>query len=142
MFADNLVALRKLHNLSQEELAERIHVARQTLSKYETGESLPDIDKCQLLAKVFDVSIDELVNHEAEDDLGFGVPPRGKHVFGLVRVGEKGQIVIPAKARKISDIQPGDNLIILGDESQGLALLKEKGLLDLLNAGRHKNTDL
>lgn len=136
MFADNLVALRKLHNLSQEELAERIHVARQTLSKYETGESLPDIDKCQLLAKVFDVSIDELVNHEAEDDLGFGVPPRGKHVFGLVRVGEKGQIVIPAKARKIFDIQPGDNLIVLGDESQGLALLKEKGLLDLLNRAK------
>ena len=136
MFADNLVALRKLHNLSQEELAERIHVARQTLSKYETGESLPDIDKCQLLAKVFDVSIDELVNHEAEDDLGFGVPPRGKHVFGLVRVGEKGQIVIPAKARKIFDIQPGDNLIVLGDEGQGLALLKEKGLLDLLNRAK------
>ena len=142
MFADNLVALRKLHNLSQEELAERIHVSRQTLSKYETGESLPDIEKCQLLAKVFDVSMDELVNHEAEDDLGFGVPPRGKHVFGLVKVGEKGQIVIPAKARKIFDIQPGDNLIVLGDEGQGLALLKEKGLLDLLNAGRHKNTDL
>lgn len=136
MFADNLVALRKLHNLSQEELAERIHVSRQTLSKYETGESLPDIEKCQLLAKVFDVSMDELVNHEAEDDLGFGVPPRGKHVFGLVKVGEKGQIVIPAKARKIFDIQPGDNLIVLGDEGQGLALLKEKGLLDLLNRAK------
>ena len=133
MFADNLAALRKLHNLSQEELAERIHVSRQTLSKYETGESLPDIEKCQLLAKVFDVSMDELVNYEAEDDLGFGVPPRGKHVFGLVKVGEKGQIVIPAKARKIFDIQPGDNLILLGDEGQGLALFKEKGLLDLLN---------
>ena len=136
MFADNLVALRKLHNMSQEELAERIHVSRQTLSKYETGESLPDIEKCQLLAKVFDVSMDELVNHEAEDDLGFGVPPRGKHVFGLVKVGEKGQIVIPAKARKIFDIQPGDNLIVLGDEGQGLALLKEKGLLDLLNRAK------
>lgn len=138
MFADNLVALRKLHNLSQEELAERIHVSRQTLSKYETGESLPDIEKCQLLAKVFDVSMDELVNHEAEDDLGFGVPPRGKHVFGLVKVGEKGQIVIPAKARKIFDIQPGDNLIVLGDKGQGLALLKEKGLLDLLNRAKIK----
>lgn len=138
MFADNLAALRKLHNLSQEELAERIHVSRQTLSKYETGESLPDIEKCQLLAKVFDVSMDELVNYEAEDDLGFGVPPRGKHVFGLVKVGEKGQIVIPAKARKIFDIQPGDNLIVLGDEGQGLALLKEKGLLDLLNRAKNQ----
>lgn len=135
MFADNLISLRKLHNLSQEELAEKINVSRQTLSKYETGESLPDIEKCKALAEVFDVSIDDLINYEAAsvDDLGFGVPPKGKHVFGLVKVGDKGQIVIPAKARKIFDIQPGDNLIVLGDEGQGLALIKEKGLLDLLN---------
>ena len=135
MFADNLISLRKLHNLSQEELAEKINVSRQTLSKYETGESLPDIEKCKALAEVFDVSIDDLINYEAAsaDDLGFGGPPTGKHVFGLVKVGDKGQIVIPAKARKIFDIQPGDNLIVLGDEGQGLALIKEKGLLDLLN---------
>ena len=135
MFADNLISLRKLHNLSQEELAEKINVSRQTLSKYETGESLPDIEKCKALAEVFDVSIDDLINYEAAsaDDLGFSVPPKGKHVFGLVKVGDKGQIVIPAKARKIFDIQPGDNLIVLGDEGQGLALIKEKGLLDLLN---------
>ena len=43
MFADNLVELRKYHALSQEELADKIGVSRQTLSKYETGESLPDI---------------------------------------------------------------------------------------------------
>ena len=41
-------------------------------------------------------------------------------------MGEKGQIVIPAKARKIFDIQPGDNLIILGDEVRGLLLSKKK----------------
>ena len=50
MFAENLVEMRKLHNLSQEELAEKIGVSRQTLSKYETGESLPDIEKCKMLA--------------------------------------------------------------------------------------------
>ena len=138
MFADNLIALRKLHNMSQEELAEQINISRQTLSKYETGESVPDIEKCSALAKVFDVSIDDLVNYEMKDtdNLGFGVPPKGKHVFGLAKVGEKGQIVIPAKARKVFDIQPEDNLIILGDEGQGLALIKEKGLLDLLHRVR------
>ena len=138
MFADNLIALRKLHNMSQEELAEQIDVSRQTLSKYETGESVPDIEKCKALARVFDVSIDDLVNYEMKDtdNLGFGVPPKGKHVFGLAKVGEKGQIVIPVKARKVFDIQPGDNLIILGDEGQGLALIKEKGLLDLLHRVR------
>ena len=46
-------------------------------------------------------------------------------------MGEKGQIVIPAKARKIFDIQPGDNLIILGDESQGIAIIKEKRLVEI-----------
>ena len=56
--------------------------------------------------------------------------------MSTVKVGDKGQIVIPAKARKIFDINPGDNLLVLGDEGQGLALVKEKGLLDLLNMAR------
>lgn len=144
MFKDNLISLRKNLNLSQDELAEKIGVSRQTLSKYETGESLPDIEKCRLLAEVFGVSMDDLTNYDKEDtdNLGLGVPPKGKHIFGIVKVGDKGQIVIPSKARKIFGINPGDNLIVLGDEGQGIAIIKEKGLLDLLNAGRHKNTDL
>ena len=134
MFKDNLVELRKYHDLSQEELADMIGVSRQTLSKYETGESLPDIEKCKLIADAFGVSIDDLLNYDKknEEDLGLGVPPRGKHIFGMVKVGDKGQIVLPAKARKIFDINPGDNVLILGDEGQGLAIIKEKGLLDLL----------
>ena len=136
MFAENLMELRKLHNMSQEELAEKINVSRQTLSKYETGESLPDIEKCQAIANVFGVSVDDLINYKREEGLGLNVPPKGKHIFGMVKVGDKGQIVIPAKARKIFDINPGDNLLVLGDEGQGLALVKEKGLLDLLNMAR------
>lgn len=134
MFSDNLQELRKLRGLSQEELAEMIGVSRQTLSKYETGESLPDIEKCRLLADAFGVAIDDLVNYEAgsSENLGLSVPPKGKHIFGLVRMGDKGQIVIPAKARKIFDLNPGDNLLVLGDEGQGIAIIKEKGLLDLI----------
>ena len=59
------------------------------------------------------------------------MPPKGKHMFGAVKVGEKGQIVIPREARKIFNIQPGDTLIVLGDESQGLALLKSEDFLEL-----------
>ena len=138
-FADNLIQLRKMNHLSQEELAEKIGVSRQTLSKYETGESLPDIEKCRQLADVFSVTVDDLISYEtnAEESMGLGIPPKGKHIFGMVTVGDKGQIVIPAKARKIFDIMPGDNLIVLGDEGQGLALIKEKGLLGLL-AGAKK----
>lgn len=133
VFADNLVELRKYHAMSQEELAERIGVSRQTLSKYETGESLPDIEKCKVLADVFGITVDDLICYEKSAGMGLGIPPRGKHVFGLVRVGEKGQIVIPAKARTVFHIKPGDNLIVIGDESQGIALIREENLLELLH---------
>ena len=141
MFADNLVDLRKYHAMSQEELAERIGVSRQTLSKYETGESLPDIEKCKALADVFGITIDDLISYEKTDGMGLMVPPRGKHIFGMVRVGEKGQIVIPAKARKIFDIKPGDNLVVLGDEGQGIALLKEENLLRMLSMARSESAE-
>ena len=141
MFADNLVDLRKYHAMSQEELAEKIGVSRQTLSKYETGESLPDIEKCKAVADVFGITVDDLISYEKTDGMGLMVPPRGKHIFGMVRVGEKGQIVIPAKARKIFDIKPGDNLVVLGDEGQGIALLKEENLLQMLSMARSENAE-
>lgn len=134
-FNEKLIEIRKKQGLSQEELGMELQVSRQTISKWETGESLPDIERCKLLAEVLDVSLDDLVNYDKENsnNLGLGVPPKGKHVFGITKVGEKGQIVIPAKARKIFDIQPGDNLIILGDVSQGIAIIKEKRLVEILS---------
>lgn len=131
MFRDNLISLRKYNNMSQEELAEKLNISRQTLSKYETGESLPDIEKCRQLADILGVTMDDLVNYE-KDDMGLGVPPKGKHVFGVVTVGEKGQIVIPAKARKIFQIESGSRLLILGDESQGLAIVKADDFLTMV----------
>ena len=133
MFGENLMELRKFHNMSQEELAELIGISRQTLSKYETGESLPDIEKCKMIADVFGVLLDDLVNYNKVDNMGLGVPPKGKHMFGMVKVGDKGQIVIPAKARKVFDIKPGDSLIVLGDEEQGIAIIKEKALMKMLH---------
>ena len=47
----------------------------------------------------------------------------GKYIFGVVKVGDKGQVVIPRDARKLYDIKPGDALIVLGDQ-RGMALLK------------------
>ena len=132
MFCDNLVSLRKMKQMSQEQLAEAVGVSRQTISKYETGEALPDIDKCKIMAELFDVSLDDLVNYDKQAS-GLGIPPKGKHMFGLVKVGDKGQIVIPAKARKIFGIEPGDNLVILGDETQGLALIVERSFMKMFN---------
>lgn len=136
MFKENLAELRKYNNLSQEELAEQIGVTRQTLSKYETGESIPDIEKCSAIAKALGITIDDLVNYNKDENIGFGVPPKGKYMFGMVKVGDKGQIVIPAKARKIFHIKPGDNLVILGDEGSGLAILKEEDLLAMMHPAK------
>ena len=47
----------------------------------------------------------------------------GKYIFGVVKVGDKGQIVIPRDARKLYDIKPGDAMLVLGDQ-RGIALLK------------------
>ena len=133
MFKDNLAQMRKVLQLTQEDVAEKLGVTRQSVAKWESGESVPDLDKCKQLAEIFGVSLDDLANYEPDENLGLGLPPKGKHLFGLVTVGDKGQIVIPAKARKIFDISTGDQLVVLGDEGQGLALIKSENFLTLAN---------
>lgn len=141
MFKDNLIRLRKYHHLTQEELAEKVGITRQAIAKWEAGETMPDLEKSRILAEIFEVSLDDLANYESEANMGLGVPPKGKHIFGVVTVGEKGQIVIPAKARKLFKIAPGDQLVILGDESQGLAMIKSTDFLHLADTIR-KNMEM
>ena len=138
MFRDNLVQMRKLRRLTQEDIAEKVGVTRQAVAKWEAGETVPDLDKCKMLAEILGVSLDDLANYEPDKNLGLGVPPKGKHLFGVVTVGDKGQVVIPAKARKLFDISPGDQMVILGDETQGLPLIKSENFLalaDLIRKG-------
>lgn len=129
MFRDNLIQLRKMKQMTQEDIAEKIGVTRQSIAKWESGETIPDLDKCRMLAELFEVSLDDLANYTPEDGIELGLPPKGKHLFGVVTVGDKGQIVIPAKARKIFNISAGDQLVVLGDEAQGLAILKSEDFL-------------
>ena len=56
----------------------------------------------------------------------------GKYIFGVVKVGDKGQIVIPKEAREQYDIKPGDSLMVLGDD-KGIALLKTEVFQEILN---------
>ena len=131
MFKDNLIHLRKIKQLTQEDVADKLGVTRQSVAKWESGETVPDLEKCRLLAELFGVTLDDLANFEPDENFGLAIPPKGKHMFGLVTVGDKGQIVIPAKARKLFDISAGDQLIIVGDESQGLAILKPEYFLSM-----------
>ena len=139
MFKDNLVQLRKMKSFTQEDIAEMVGVSRQSVAKWESGESIPDLEKSRLLARALGVSLDELVNHQQSEDMGFGVPPKGKYLFGVVTVGDKGQIVIPAKARKVFDIKAGDQLVVLGDDAQGMAIIKAQGFLAMAETIKYIN---
>lgn len=121
MISQNISTLRTVCGLTQEELAARIGVSRQSVAKWESGESAPDLSNASALARVFGVRMDDLVNH-SEEASGFPVPPMGKHIFGVVKMGERGQVVIPKKARDVFDLVPGSELLVLGDEAQGIAL--------------------
>ena len=64
--ANRLYELRKRHNLSQEELAEKLGVSRQAVSKWERSEASPDTDNLIALAKIYDLTLDELIYGEKE----------------------------------------------------------------------------
>ena len=125
MLKDNLVMLRNTLGLSQEEVAERIGISRQAYAKWEKGETIPDVEKCNTLAKIYGVTVDGLLNFEPVIGFETVTPgPGGKHIFGTVTMNEKGQIVIPKLAREVMKLSSGERLIILGDEKEGLALVK------------------
>lgn len=67
-FEEKLVALRKQNLLSQEQLAEKLNVTRQTISKWELGQSKPDMDKLTAMSKLFNVNIDMLTNDDVSLD--------------------------------------------------------------------------
>jgi AbrB family looped-hinge helix DNA binding protein len=68
---------------------------------------------------------------------------RGKHMFGTVKVGERGQMVIPKDARNMFGIEPGDLLLVVGDEERGIGLAKaekfKRFALNILESLGEKN---
>ena len=126
--ANNLRSLRNRNNWSLEYVAERLEVSRQAVAKWENGDSLPDVMKCDALASLYDVTLTDLIRHNEETE-GIPIGPAGKHIFGIVPVGARGQIVLPKKARDLLNIETGDTLIVLGDTnpaSTGIALIESE----------------
>lgn len=127
MISMNIKYLRDTHNLSQEQLAEKLGVSRQTIAKWENRESLPDIERCAELSTIFHISLDELATWPLDEQVSEqGSHADGKYVFGIVKVGERGQVVIPKQARDVYKINPGDKMLVVGDE-RGMAFAKMKG---------------
>lgn len=139
----NLMELRKRSGLSQEKVAEAVGVTRQAIAKWEAGETTPDVLHCDKLAELYGVSLDDLLHFEGKHG-SVPPPPRGKHVFGVIQVGERGQIVIPKRARDIFSLEKGDTLVVLGDTNPGtagIALVPAQfftSLLELANQVQHE----
>ena len=130
MIGMNIRILRKKYKMSQEIIAERVSVSRQTVAKWENDEALPDIHKCKMLADIFQVTMDQLSGNMSEQEIE-SLGPKGKQFFGVVKVGERGQIVIPKQARDMYQISAGDKLVVLGEDStKGIAVLKSDGFLE------------
>ena len=96
MLKDNLSVLRNVHGFSQEQIAEKIGISRQAYAKWESGATIPDIEKCSLLADVYGVTVDSLIKETRVEGIGTLPPaPAGKNIWGTVTVSDRGQIVIP-----------------------------------------------
>lgn len=123
MFKENILMLRNMHGISQEELAEKIGISRQAYAKWESGATVPDIEKCKALADYYGVTVDSLLKTETEERIGRIPPaPKGKNIWGSGIINERGQLVIPKAAREKFGLSGGQRLIVLSDE-EGIALL-------------------
>ena len=133
MVGENIIFLRKRNGLTQEALSERINVSRQTVAKWERGESEPDCSSLMRLASLFDVTIDSLVGNVEEDQKIVGVAPKGKYFFGLAPIREDGSVVLPEKALEVFQLSKGSQVAILADEDRGFALVPKKQITDMFS---------
>lgn len=110
MFQNNLRSLRKKSGLSQEELGIRLNIARQTISKWENGVSVPDAETLVKLAEILDVSVNELLGTDIKPD---EITDKAAIAEQLARVNE--QLAIKNKrSRRIWKIVIGILLFIAG----------------------------
>lgn len=133
MLKENLIMLRNIHGLSQEALAEKIGISRQAYAKWETGTTVPDIEKCKALADFYGTSIDSLIKTETEEGLGVLPPaPKGKNIWGSVFINDRGQLVIPKAAREKFGLTGGQRLIV-GTDEVGIALIPAETFEKMMN---------
>lgn len=124
MFKENLIMLRNIHGFSQEEIAEKVSISRQAYAKWESGATIPDIEKCKRLADIYGVTIDSLIATTTIDGKEvIPPPPQGKNIWGSVVINDRGQVIIPKAARDKFGLTGGQRLIVLSDEKEGIALI-------------------
>ena len=142
---DRIHELRKKHNLSQEQLADEVGVARQTISKWELGETAPDIKQTKALAQIFKISLDELINGDTNNTKSIISDDKKKHIhykkiisisivsiflcliiFGIVIGVKNSQILYPKGAGNDIAITIQDPIKIKKEDSE-IIIFKENG---------------
>lgn len=135
--AEKILELRTAHDLSQGDLAEQLEVSRQSVSKWETGQSVPDLDKIIKLADLFGVTVDELVREDPLPQPEPEQPTSEPHVIYV----EKQATRTPTQVIGIVLMVLGGVTTVLGLLANGIGLLLGLGViivaLPLLLARKH-----
>lgn len=135
--AEKILELRTAHDLSQGDLAERLEVSRQSVSKWETGQSVPDLDKIIKLADLFGVSVDELVREDAMPQPKSEQPTPAPQIVYVEKPAQR----TPAQITGIILMVFGGLAGVLGLLNYGVGLLIGIGMiviaLPLLLAKKH-----
>ncbi len=115
--------------MTQEELAEKMNVSRQTVAKWEAGDSIPDIAKCSVLASIFNLYLDDIADMFIDRDDERSMHPKNQYFLGISKI-ENRTVVLPENAMKMYGFKEGDVLLILGNSSQGISLASKNNLSD------------
>lgn len=122
--ADNLKLLRYKHDYTLEAIAEIISVSRQSVAKWEAGDSVPDIVNCVKLASLYKITLDELVNKPLAAAVSGTFAAEEGRICGVLEISPEGTIPLPDPVMEMFDFHCGDKVLLLADRKQGLALVK------------------
>ena len=122
--AENLCLFRQKYGYTLEAVAEIISVSRQTVAKWEAGDSYPDIANCLKLSTLYKISLDELVNKPLKDALTKNFSAEGDRICGVVDISPEGTLAIPDQVLEMFNIKRGDKVLLLADRKQGMAVIK------------------
>lgn len=122
--ADNLKLLRYRNGYTLEAIAEIISVSRQSVAKWESGDSIPDLLNSVKLASLYKISLDELVNLPLSKAQAEEAAAGGGRICGVLEISGENTITLPGCVMELFDLQGGDKVLLLADKKQGLALVK------------------